>query len=78
MIFHLGGGPGGIQHFIDHVGVSWDSLWKDLASWTALPQATAAALVAGVAAEAGDRTLAEIARWRDAKLVQLLRAIYGA
>jgi carnitine 3-dehydrogenase len=78
MIFHLGGGPGGIQHFIEHVGVSWDSLWKDLASWNSLPAPTADALAAGVQAEAGDRTLSEIAQWRDEKLVQLLKAIYGA
>lgn len=78
MIFHLGGGPGGIQHFIEHVGVSWDSLWKDLASWNSLPAPTADALVAGLQAEAGDRTVQEIAHWRDEKLVQLLKAIYGA
>ena len=78
MIFHLGGGPGGIQHFIEHVGVSWDRLWKDLASWNSLPAPTADALAAGLQAEAGDRTLPEIAQWRDEKLVQLLKAIYGA
>jgi 3-hydroxyacyl-CoA dehydrogenase len=73
MIFHLGGGAGGIRSFIDHVGVSWDKLWSDMASWTSLPAQTTAALVAGVEEEAGDRPLPEIARWRDEKLVQLLK-----
>jgi carnitine 3-dehydrogenase len=76
LIFHLGGGPGGIQHFIDHVGVSWNALWTDMASWTSLPAETTAALVSGVREEIGDRPLEQIAQWRDAKVVQLLKAIY--
>jgi carnitine 3-dehydrogenase len=78
MIFHLGGGPGGIRHFIEHIGASWDTLWNDLASWTSLPAQTTEALVSGVQEETGDRTPQEIARWRDEKLVQLIRTIYGA
>ena len=77
MIFHLGGGPGGMEHFIEHVGVSFDKLWTDMASWTSLPAATTAALVSGVREEAGQRPLEEIARWRDEKVVQLLKVIYG-
>jgi 3-hydroxyacyl-CoA dehydrogenase len=77
MIFHLGGGPGGITYFIDHVGVGWDELWTDMASWTSLPAETTDALVSGVQEETGDRPVEEIARWRDEKIVQLLKAIYG-
>lgn len=77
MIFHLGGGPGGIRHFVDHVGASWDKLWTDMASWTSLPAPTADTLASGVEDEAGKRTLEEIACWRDEKVVQLLKAIYG-
>jgi len=77
MIFHLGGGPGGIKSFIDHVGVAWDELWADMASWTSLPAETTDALVSGVREEIGDRPLQEIARWRDEKVVQLLKVIYG-
>jgi 3-hydroxyacyl-CoA dehydrogenase len=78
MIFHLGGGPGGMQYFIDHLGASFESLWKDMASWSTLPGPTSDALASGVEQEAGERPLEEIARWRDEKLVQLLKAIYGA
>ncbi|MFV1963991.1 MAG: 3-hydroxyacyl-CoA dehydrogenase NAD-binding domain-containing protein [Pirellulaceae bacterium] len=78
MIFHLGGGAGGIEYFIDHLAVSWDDLWTDMASWTSLPAETTNALVSGVREETGDRTLQEIALWRDEKIVQLLKAIYGA
>jgi len=75
MIFHLGGGPGGIKYFIDQVGVSWDKLWTDMACWTSLPAETTAALVSGVQEEAADRPLQEIARSRDEKLVQLLNVM---
>ncbi len=70
LIFHLGGGSGGIKHFIDQVGVSWEKLWTDMACWTSLPAETADALVSGVEEEAGDRPLQEIARWHDEKVVQ--------
>ncbi len=77
MIFHIGGGAGGMQHFTDHVGVTMEQMWKDMASWTSLPPETAAALVSGLQAEAGHRSLSELAMWRDEKLVLLLRALYG-
>ncbi len=78
MIFHLGGGAGGIRSFIDHVGVSFDKLWADMAAWTSLPPETTEALVAGVQEEAGDTPSAELARWRDEKIVQILKAISQA
>jgi len=75
MIFHLGGGPGGMEYFIDHVGVSFDKLWTDMASWTSLPAGTADALVSGVQEEAGGTPAEELARWRDEKIVRLLKTI---
>ena len=56
--------------------MSFDKLWADMAAWTSLPAETTEALVAGVQEEAGDTPLQEIARWRDEKIVQLLKAIY--
>ena len=73
----LGGGPGGIKHFIEHIGGALDDIWKDMASWTSLPSGTTDALVSGVQEEAKDRPVQEIARWRDEKVVQLLKEIYG-
>jgi 3-hydroxyacyl-CoA dehydrogenase len=76
MIFHLAGNPGGMKDFIGHVGVSFDKLWADMASWTSLPGETTDALVSGVREEAGGRSLEEIARWRDEKIVRILKAIH--
>ncbi|MER5914489.1 3-hydroxyacyl-CoA dehydrogenase family protein [Streptomyces sp. NPDC001982] len=28
--FHLGGGPGGLPHFLEHLGPGLESLWRDL------------------------------------------------
>jgi hypothetical protein len=46
-----------------------------VASWTSLPATTTDALVSGVQEEAGDAPLQEIARWRDEKIVQVLKAV---
>jgi 3-hydroxyacyl-CoA dehydrogenase len=73
MIFHLGGGSGGIEYFVNHVGRSFDAVWNDMASWNTLPPKTAEALREGLQAEIGDRPLEDLARWRDEKLVQLLK-----
>ena len=77
MIFHLAGGPGGIERFLRHIGVSFDKLWSDMASWTSVPAETAASLASGLDEEVADRSVEEIARWRDEKLVQLLKTIYA-
>lgn len=76
MIFHLGGGAGGIEHFVRHVGTAWNDLWSEMASWESLPPETAEVLARGVQEEAEGRSMQEIARWRDEKVVQLLKVIY--
>ena len=75
MVFHLGGGSGGIEYFVQHVGRSFDKLWSDMASWNSLPLETAETLRAGLEAETSDRSLDELVRWRDEKIVQLLKII---
>ena len=77
MIFHLGGGEAGIKHFIDHVGVSWKALWEDMAKWTSVPAQAADTLQGELQEQIGDRTLEEMGQWRDEKIVELLRIIYG-
>jgi len=74
-IFHLGGGSGGIEHFIEHIGRGWDALWNDLAAWTSLPEDTASFLGPGVREALGGRTTDELVAWRDARLVELLRSL---
>jgi len=75
MIFHLGGGEGGIEHFVDHIGTSFEKLWLDMAKWDRLPAETKEVLVSGIKEQMSGRDIKDIAKWRDEKLVELLRVI---
>ena len=77
LIFHLGGGQGGYAGFIDHIGESWTALWEDMPTWTRIPPEARAEAVAGVEQEVGDQDLSELAAWRDGKLAELIKVIYG-
>ena len=76
MIYHLGGGEGGMDHFIDHFAPAVKVWWESLASWTTLPPEAKAMLIDGLKEEMGDRTLSDVNRWRDEKLIQLLKVLY--
>jgi 3-hydroxyacyl-CoA dehydrogenase len=75
MIFHLGGGQGGIGNFVDHIGGKWQELWEDMANWTSLPTEARDVLVAGIEDEMHGRTVAELEAWRDEKLTKLGQVI---
>ena len=76
MIYHLGGGEGGMDHFIDHFAPAVKVWWESLASWTTLPPDAKSMLVDGLKEEMGDRTLSDVNRWRDEKLIKLLKVLY--
>jgi carnitine 3-dehydrogenase len=76
LIYHLGGGEGGIEYFIDHIGENKNRLWEDMAKWTSLPSQTKKIVSQGIKDEMGTRTFKEIEQWQDDKLVKLLKAIY--
>lgn len=75
MIYHLGGGHGGLAHFIDHLGPAVESWLRDMATWTQLPPDTKAVLTKGVDDEMGDRSLQELMQWRDEKLIGMLKLL---
>lgn len=77
LLFHLGGGSGGIRHFMDHVGAAWTDLWSDMADWKSLPPEAADKLESGVLSESGDRTTAQLAAWRDGMLAAIQRLVDG-
>ena len=74
LIYHLGGGPGGIRGHISHLTGTKEGMLRDLATWTTFPADTAEVLAAGVEAEAGGRTLAELEAERDEALAAVLLA----
>ena len=73
MLFHLGGGAAGIQHFIDHLSGPVASWWKDLGSFTEWPDGSKQTIVEGVLKEADGRTVEELAAARDEMLLGLVQ-----
>jgi 3-hydroxyacyl-CoA dehydrogenase len=73
MLFHLGGGQGGIQHFMEHLSGPVAMWWKDLGSLTEWPAGSKETIMAGLADEAGGRTVDELAEMRDRVLLELVK-----
>jgi 3-hydroxyacyl-CoA dehydrogenase len=74
LTFHLAGGAGGMEHFLDHLGPAVNTWINDLATG-GLDQATFDALIAGADDEAAGRTVADLVRKRDAFLVDLIELV---
>lgn len=73
MNLHLSGGEGGIAHLLAHLGGPIEDWWRDLGT-PAMGTALQHQVVDGVAQALGTRQAAELARARDALLIELLRA----
>jgi carnitine 3-dehydrogenase len=76
--FHLGGGAGGIQHFIEHLLPAMEPLWKVLGTPGLTPEFKQK-LAAGTLEEAAGRSVATLAAAENAVIVGLLqlRAEHG-
>jgi carnitine 3-dehydrogenase len=72
LTYHLGGGAGGIHHYLEHLGPSQEKRWETLGR-VKLTDALKARLVAGIEAEAGGRSIAELEAERDRFLIDLLK-----
>jgi 3-hydroxyacyl-CoA dehydrogenase len=71
MLNHLGGGPGGIEHFFEQFAGPMTAWWKVLGSPTLTPEVQKK-LIDSVHAEVGTRTIEELAAERDEMLLGLL------
>src|SRR6201993_573559 len=72
LLFHLGGGQGGMQHFLEHLSGPLATWWKDLGKITEFSSEAKQTIIEGVRKEAGDRSISELERERDAMLLELL------
>ncbi|MFC3677971.1 3-hydroxyacyl-CoA dehydrogenase NAD-binding domain-containing protein [Ferrovibrio xuzhouensis] len=72
MTYHLGGGDGGIAHYLSHLGASQVRRWAALGT-PVFDGDTQRQLVEGVAEEAGDSSVADLEAARDAALIALLK-----
>jgi carnitine 3-dehydrogenase len=72
LTFHLAGGQGGMTHFMDHLGGPIQGWMDDLGKTRLTPQVQKI-IIDGVAEEAGSRNIADLERWRDRKLIDILK-----
>ena len=72
MAYHLGGGAGGIRHYLGHLGDSQARRWADLGTPT-LTADVKEQLARGVEHEAAGRSIEQIAQARDQMIVDVLK-----
>jgi 3-hydroxypropionate dehydrogenase (NADP+) len=72
MLYHLGGGEGGIRYHIEHLTKTKEGMLQDMHDWKSMPSGTVDALETGLPSldEIGDLTSE-----RDEKLAALLRTL---
>jgi hypothetical protein len=71
MLNHLGGGPGGIEHFFQQFAGPMSAWWKTLGSPVLTPEVQKT-LIDNVHAEVGSRTIEDLEAERDEILLGLL------
>jgi 3-hydroxyacyl-CoA dehydrogenase len=72
LTFHMAGGQGGMRHFLDHIGPAIQG-WMDDLGAPRLTATTQQKLIDGVAEEAAGRSMDDLQRWRDRKLIKILK-----
>ncbi|MFZ5769354.1 MAG: 3-hydroxyacyl-CoA dehydrogenase NAD-binding domain-containing protein [Bacillota bacterium] len=75
LIYHLGGGPGGIRHFVEHLHPAFQQWWSDMSTWTSIPEGAVESLERGLLEVTSGRSYQEMVSWRDAMLVKLLKLV---
>ncbi len=71
LTYHLGGGRGGIRHYLAHLGSSQQRRWATLGT-PEMDQGLYERIINGVEAEMGQRSLDELEAYRDSKLQAVL------
>lgn len=77
MAYHLGGGSGGMEAYLEHLGPSQERRWETLGTPRLTPELSRK-LVEGVTREADGRTVEELEDERDKALIRAIRAKTGA
>ena len=72
LIYHLGGGPGGYRHYLDHLGPTQAERWKDLGTPALTPELTET-MVSQLDASLAEVDDAALKSSRDAALVALAK-----
>lgn len=73
MAYHLGGGAGGMEAYLEHLGPSQERRWTTLGSPRLTPE-VCALLVEGIREEAAGRSISSLEALRDKALMRALAA----
>ncbi|MER8639747.1 3-hydroxyacyl-CoA dehydrogenase NAD-binding domain-containing protein [Mesorhizobium sp. M1365] len=73
MAYHLGGGNGGIEYYLDHLGPSQERRWATLGN-PRLTSDVCQKLISGIAEEAAGRSIEILETERDLALISALRS----
>jgi 3-hydroxypropionate dehydrogenase (NADP+) len=71
LTYHLGGGKGGIEYLMRHIGTQKNEWLKTTASWTEFPKSVTEKAITGVEKIVGDWSLEDLEAWRDRNLIAL-------
>jgi 3-hydroxypropionate dehydrogenase (NADP+) len=77
MTYHLGGGKGGIEYLMRHIGVSKSKWLETTATWTETPESVIQKAIDGVDEMVGGRSLEELEAWRDRHLLELNKLLWS-
>jgi len=72
LTFHLAGGEGGMTNFMRHLVPAMEGWIEDLGDPKFTPELQKK-IIDGVADEAGARSIADLQKWRDRKLIEILK-----
>jgi carnitine 3-dehydrogenase len=75
LIYHLGGGPGGIHHFLEHFTGSLTAYWADLGSPDLASPELQKKIVDGVMEEVNGRSFEALSQERDNLIMGLLELL---
>ena len=77
MTYHLGGGKGGIEYLLRHIGASKSAWLETTAKWTETPESVTQKAIDGVEEMVGGKSLEELEAWRDRYLLELNKLLWG-
>ena len=72
MLYHTGGGRGGLEQYLRHLGASQERRWADLGT-PKLTEELQRQLIAGVLDEAAGRSIDQLEEERDRAIREILR-----
>ena len=75
MIMNLAGGKGGLEQMLSHFAPAIQDWWQTMMETPNMDQKLQKVLVDGINKEAGNKTIDDLEKERDTRLIKLLRML---